>query len=173
MIPNLHSSTTDCQPSSATGGCHSARLVAGVLFNIVVVTAFTGAVVAAIWLFYNGYPWPVSISTLLIFMIVAFFAGDTGRQRIVVSLSVPFFAFGGYIGFQIYSAMFRFLWFEAIFNSKGSGPAGLILFVGGFAVVTACVAACCIDRLLFVVLWSVGALPTNAEQSEEPERTGG
>ncbi|NQT11242.1 MAG: hypothetical protein HQ582_00745 [Planctomycetes bacterium] len=143
------------------------------MFNIVVVTAFTGAVVAAIWLFYNGYPWLVSISTLLIIMIAAFVAGDTGRERIVVSLSVPFFALGGYIGFQVFFAMFRFLWFEAIFNGKGGGPAGLIVFVVGFALATASVAACCIDRLLFLVLWLVGALPTNAEQSEEPERTGG
>jgi hypothetical protein len=169
MAGNPHSSPIDRPSPSATSRRCSLRVVARAVFNIIVVAAFTGVVVGAIWLFYNGYPWLVSVSTLLIFMIAALFVGGPWRERIAVSLCVPFFVVGGYIGFRIYFALFRFSWFEAVFSGKGGGPLGMIIFVPGFAVATAFAAAYGMDRL-FRALWPVAAPPTNGEQSEKLDR---
>lgn len=167
MTTNLHSSPIDRPSPSATSGLCSLRFLARAAFNMIVVVAFSGVVLGAIWLFYNGYPWLVSISTLLIFTIAALFVGGTWRERIAISLCVPFFVVGGYIGFQVYFAMFHFPWFEPIFNDKAGGLLGLIIFVSGFAVAAAFAAGYALDRLLRA-LWRVGASPTNGEQSQDP-----
>jgi hypothetical protein len=60
------------------------------------------------------------------------------RERFVGSLVAPF-AMGGLACFVLlYFQMFRFAWFEAVFNNDGTGPIGLIfsaitgLGAGGF-----------------------------------------
>ncbi len=64
---------------------------------------------------------------------------STMRQRLAVSFVMPF-ALAGLASFVlIYFSMFRFPWFESVFNSKDTGPLGLIVFalfglvVGGIA----------------------------------------
>ena len=64
---------------------------------------------------------------------------STLRQRLAASF-VMLFAISGLASFVlIYFSMFQFPWFESFFNSKDTGPLGLILFalfglfVGGFA----------------------------------------
>lgn len=50
------------------------------------------------------------------------------RERSVMSIAAAF-AFGGLVGsVALYFLMFRFAWFEALFNDKGTGPGGLVLF---------------------------------------------
>jgi hypothetical protein len=123
------------------------RYIVRGLLNLAVLVAFTWAVAGAIWLFYNGYPWLVAGTTLALFMLVACCDGGSLRERIILSLSVPFLALGGYFGFQIYWAMFTFTWFRAVFNSKDIGMLGLIVFVSGFAALTAIAAGWLMDRL--------------------------
>jgi hypothetical protein len=116
------------------------------MFNLVIVAAFAGIVACALWLFHDGYRWQISAATLLLFMIAAFVDGGSLREGIVLSLCMPFLVLGGFIGLQGYLALFTISWFEAIFNSKGSGPLGLIVFVVVPAVATAIGAAWTMDR---------------------------
>lgn len=53
------------------------------------------------------------------------------RERATVSIAAVF-AFAGLVGFIfLYFLMFRWAWFEAIFNDKGAGEGGLILSAFG------------------------------------------
>lgn len=119
---------------------------ARMMFNAVVIVAFTLGVAGAIWAFYNGYRVIVAGGALLLFMAAAFSAGRDLRERICLSLCVPFAALGGYVGFRVYFAMFELTWFERIFNSKEAGPFGLILFVVGFAIAALLLAGYLMDR---------------------------
>jgi hypothetical protein len=159
MLAEQHESPPGSSGHVSTLASRSRRLVVRGLFNLAVIIAFTYAVAGAIWLFYHGYPWLIAGMTLTLFMIVAFCSGRSLRERIVLSLCVPFLALGGYIGFQIYFAMFTVSWFNAVFNSKDIGPLGEIVFVCGFAVVTASVAGWSMHRLSFRVWHSVGKPP--------------
>ncbi len=53
---------------------------------------------------------------------------STLRQRLLVSLVMPFALAGLAVFVWIYFLMFRFSWFERVFNSKDTGPVGMILF---------------------------------------------
>jgi hypothetical protein len=142
------------------------RQAARALFNIVVVAAFIGVVVATVSLYDYGCPWLVCISapTVLTIVAVAFFGPGTWRERIAVSLCVPLFPVGGYVGLRICLAMYRFAWFQAIFPGKG-GFFAVSLFAGGFGSAFFLAAAYCIYRL-YRVLWPTTSSPTNVEQSE-------
>ncbi len=168
MLDQQHESPLASPTRVSNPVWQSCSFIARGLFNLAVVVAFTFAVSGAIWLFYNGYPWHVAATTLALFMVAAFCAGNSMRERIVLSLCMPFLALGGLIGFKVYFAMFTFSWFEAVFNSKDSGPLGLILFVCGFAVATAIGAAWSMDRLSYRA-WPPAVPSKNGEQSGQPE----
>ena len=51
------------------------------------------------------------------------------RQRLACSSIMPFAMAGAACFVLLYFWMFRFVWFENIFNDKGSGPLGLMLAV--------------------------------------------
>jgi hypothetical protein len=88
----------------------------------------------SVWLLYHGYPRLVAATAILGFIAAAACVGHSWRERIALALTVPYFVAGGVAGFFVYLAMFSLPWFEAIFNDKGSGPLGLLLFVCGFSV---------------------------------------
>jgi hypothetical protein len=73
---------------------------------------------------------------------------STIRERIAASLVMPF-ALGGLAAFVLlYFQLFHLAWFEAIFNNKGSGEFGLIVFaIVGFVVGGA---------IGYRIVWSVG-----------------
>jgi hypothetical protein len=54
-------------------------------------------------------------------------------DRLVAALNMFCGFLGLLAGVVIYFAMFSFSWFAAIFNGKGGGPAGLLLFAISFA----------------------------------------
>jgi hypothetical protein len=113
---------------------HLLRLLSRTIVNGIIVVGFTGLVALAIWLFYNGYPWLVSTTSILLFMIAPLFCRTSPwKERILLSLTVPFIVLGGILGFYAYFAMFSFIWFQGIFGGKGSGLLGLMIFVFGFA----------------------------------------
>ena len=108
--------------------------------STVVIIAFTGLGYAAIRLFLARY-WLMSGVTMSVSLMCIPLADHSTsvRERIIVSLIMPF-AVAGLAGFVVlYFQMFHFAWFESIFNDKGSGPFGLIvsaisgLAAGGFA----------------------------------------
>ena len=114
--------------------CAAARLIARTALQAIVVVAFTGLVAGSVWLFYHGYARPVAAAATLGLMAAAALVGDTWRERVVAAVAALCLVAGGVAGFYAYIALFRFRWFEAAFNHKGSGPAGLLLFVVGFSV---------------------------------------
>jgi hypothetical protein len=79
-------------------------------------------------------------------MAAATCGGKSLRERVVLALVVPSFVAGGVAGFFIYFAAFSFRWFEALYNDKGSGPLGLVLFVCGFAVAGGLAAGWVLER---------------------------
>jgi len=119
-----------------------------ILGTAIVAVAFAGLVAGAIWLFYNGYPWPVATGAILATMIVAWCGGRSFSERWAMCLAVPFLVLGGSVGGFAYFGMFRFSWFEAIFNNDGLGPLGLITSVLGCAVAFAATACALFDMLL-------------------------
>ena len=122
------------------------------LFNTIVIVAFTCLVAGAVWLFYNGYAWAVAVTVMLTGMVTAWFAGQSWPERWAFSLTVPFLGVGGTAGFFTYFWMFSFDWFGDIFNSKELGPAGLLLFVCVFAAAIGIFAGWSIHRVL-VAMW--------------------
>lgn len=109
-------------------------LVARIVLRAGVVVFFTGLLGLCVGLYDHGYPRLVATIALIGFMAAAALAGHSWRERVALALSVPFFVAGGAAGFLVYLGLFSFRWFEAIFNDKGSGPLGLLIFVCGFAV---------------------------------------
>lgn len=71
------------------------------------------------------------------------------RERLAVSLVMPFAMAGLACTVLLYFQMFSFAWFEAIFNDKGSGPIGLMV-----SAITGLAAGGCMGwRLLRQVGW--------------------
>ena len=158
-----------CSPSGPSAGLRVLRTVARYTFNAVVVVVFTALVVGAIWLFYNGYPRLVASCTVLAFMLAPLFAKASWTQRATLSLSVPFVVLGGVGGFFLYFWMFSFSWFEAVFNNKGGGPFGLILFVSGFALAGGGLGGYCIHRGLCLLRSGMRGLLNVAEAGAAPD----
>lgn len=109
------------------------------VLNVFIIGAFGALLYLGIRLFLNRQ-WTVSFFPVAFALMIIPFADHSSalRERVGVSLIMPF-ALGGLTGFVLlYFQMFNFHWFEAIFNGKGSGPFGLIVFaifgsaVGGF-----------------------------------------
>ena len=107
--------------------------------NVFIIGAFGALLYFGIRLFLDRQ-WMVSfVPATLALMLIPFADHSSGlRERVGLSLIMPF-ALGGLAVFVIlYFQMFSFHWFEAIFNGKGSGPIGLIvsaflgIAVGGF-----------------------------------------
>jgi|SRR5579883_3107703 len=59
---------------------------------------------------------------------------DTWRRQVVGVVVMLFVFLGLLTGTAIYFAMFYLDWFRSVFNHKGSGEAGWMLFVSAFAV---------------------------------------
>jgi len=114
----------------------------------IVAVPFAGLVAGAIWLFYNGYSWPVATGAILATMIVAWCGGRSFSERWAMCLAVPFLVLGGCVGGLAYFGMFHWPWFEAIFNNDGLGPLGLITSVLGCAVAFAATAGGLLHLLL-------------------------
>lgn len=110
------------------------RLVARMAVRAGVAVSFAGVVAGTAWLFYHGYPRLAATAAVLSFMAAAACGGQSWRERAALALAVPSWVADGVAGFFIYLAAFSFRWFDALFNDKGSGPLGLLLFVCGFAV---------------------------------------
>ena len=100
------------------------------VFGSIVVVAFVAGLVVSIKLFL-GRQYLFALATCSAALMVIPFCGDNThawRDRILFSLTMPFGLFGLLAGVAIYFAMFNFAWFESIFNSKGGGPFGLVMF---------------------------------------------
>jgi hypothetical protein len=118
--------TIDAAPSMTT---RVLRLV----FNTVVVLGFTSLMAGAIWLLLNRHLVAAALVCTTSLMTIPFAAQGSWRERILASLVMPFSMAGLVVGVTLYFLLFYFSWFEAIFNSKGSGPFGLIVFAFAFA----------------------------------------
>ena len=100
------------------------------VFGAFVVVAFVAGIVLSIKLFLDRQ-YLLALATCSATLMVIPFCGDNTdslRDRILFSLTMPFGLFGLLAGVAIYFAMFNFAWFESIFNSKGGGPFGLMMF---------------------------------------------
>ena len=89
------------------------------------------------------------------------------RHRLACSLIMPF-AMGGVACFvSLYFAMFRFAWFQDIFNDKGSGPFGLMMAVV-FGLMVGGLFGWLILRSVLGDVFSVHDRPDRAEDTAEP-----
>lgn len=165
MIGTQNNSAIDSPPHVASSQGRLLHFLRRCLFNIFLVAVFAVTIGAACWLALNRHYQLLFISILSALMTGALFVGETWRERIGLGLCVPFLGIGGYVGFQIYFAMFHFSWFESVFNDKAGGPLGLIVFVFGFAIAAAFGAAWCIDRLL-----GAGKKASGAVDQQKPYR---
>jgi hypothetical protein len=107
--------------------------------NAVIVSLFGALLYLGIRLFLDRQ-WAVSFLPVALALTLIPFADHSSslRERVGVSLIMPF-ALGGLALFVVvYFQMFHFHWFEAIFNDKGSGEFGLVvsaflgIAVGGY-----------------------------------------
>jgi hypothetical protein len=75
--------------------------------------------------------WWAAVGFAAISLAAVPWASTSSRPRdcLVGSLMMPVCVAGATLGAIVYFSMFQFGWFERIFNDKGSGPFGLIVFV--------------------------------------------
>ena len=96
--------------------------------NALIVGVFGALLYFGIHLFLDRQ-WTVSYFPIVLALMLIPFADHSSalRERVGLSLIMPF-ALGRLALFVIlYFQMFHFHWFEAVFNDKGSGPLGLIV----------------------------------------------
>lgn len=98
--------------------------------NAVIVCAFGSLLYFGIHLFLDRQ-WAVSfLPVTLALMLIPFVDHSSSlRERVGVSLIMPFALSGLVLFVVLYFQLFHFDWFKAIFNGKGSGPFGLVISV--------------------------------------------
>ena len=109
------------------------KRVAKLLASVAILATFFGF---GYWAFMlaSDRRWVFAAFALCIsLMAIPFAAFDAPLQeRIESSLVMPFVLAGLVLSILAYFQMFRFGWFESLFNDKGAGPLGLIVsaFIG-------------------------------------------
>lgn len=110
------------------------RRLARVLGQTVVFVAFVAGVAETLSLLIEGQRGWAALSAVALGVVTPLFLEGTWRERLLACLWVPVCVLLGVGGVAFYFRLFRFSWFEAVFNNKGSWPLGLLLFFLGFAV---------------------------------------
>jgi hypothetical protein len=114
------------------------RSLAARLFHCLLCTAvvasYAGAIAGAFWLLLHRYPISGAAIFTVALMVIPLFGESSWRERLANCLIMSFGVAGLYGGVGIYISLFRFEWFYDIFNNKGAGPLGLMVFAFSFAV---------------------------------------
>jgi hypothetical protein len=105
----------------------------GFLFKSVFLIVWTAVLAVSVWLCWNRSFLLAGIGGAVTIMTIPLAAAGTWQERLTASFIMPFVGLGFVLGVVVYFAMFRFTWFEAVFNNKGGGPLGLILFASSFS----------------------------------------
>src|SRR6516164_10059019 len=103
------------------------------LLHSIAILVWIGALAGCVWLSWNRSFLLAAIGGVLCVIAIPLLAARAWQDRLTASLVMPFIGLGLVGGITLYFALFKFPWFEAVFNGKASGPLGFVVFAVSFS----------------------------------------